>query len=143
MKMGLIRIHITFAILALIQVNIYAQETSSSGSSNDQESADVELFPDQEPSFKGGMAEMQKYIQNNIHYPEEAIDLGAEGKIYISFIVTKRGSISQVKIERGAHPLLNEEAIRLIRNMPKWIPAKKNGKRVNSKMMLPIVFKLS
>lgn len=129
--------------LLLNCASIYGQEPPPPAPKYVKETTDVETFPDEEATYKGGLAEMQKYIQENLQYPEEAIDKGIQGKIYISFIVNKKGSISDVKIERGAEPLLNEEAKRIINSMPKWEPATKNGKRVNSKVMLPIVFKLT
>lgn len=64
------------------------------------------------------------------------------GKVFVSFVVEKDGSIQDVKIEKGVTPALNEEALRVVRSMPKWTPALKDGKEVRTVLTLPIVFHL-
>lgn len=95
-----------------------------------------------ETSFSGGIAEMQHYINNNIVYPEIAIEENEQGRIVVSFIIEADGTVTNVKIDRGASPALDHEAMRLIYEMPKWEFGRCNGKGVRSKAMIPIVFTL-
>ncbi len=83
-----------------------------------------------------------EYISKNIQYPQEAQDNEIEGRVTVQFVVKKDGSISNVDVKRKAHPLLDAEAIRVVKSMPKWEPATQNGKKVNSYYTLPITFKL-
>lgn len=98
----------------------------------------VEL-PDLEASFPGGYDSLKLWLDNNLAYPE---NVSIEGRVFVSFVVLKDGSIAEVNIEKGLHPELNKEAIRLIKAMPKWKPAIWNGLDVASRVRLPIVFKL-
>lgn len=93
--------------------------------------------------FPGGQANMFYFIMNYLNYPEESIELGEQGKVYLSFIVEPDGIISNIKVLRGASKLLDQEAMRIIGEMPRWIPAVCNGKRVRSKMNIPLNFALS
>lgn len=99
-------------------------------------------FPEVEAQFKGGKAKFQKYIGNNIVYPVEAIEKNITGTVYLAFVVGKDGSISDVRVERGVHELLDRAAKDVVRDMPKWKPAKVKGKKVATRMRLPIVFTL-
>ena len=95
------------------------------------------------PEFPGRIAECMKFIKKNMQYPEEAIKKGIEGQVICQFTVTKDGSIEDIIIVRSVHKLLDQEAIRIIKSLPKWIPRKnKNGEFENSKFTLPITFKL-
>ncbi|MBK8443335.1 MAG: TonB family protein [Sphingobacteriales bacterium] len=96
---------------------------------------------EQMPEFLGGDVELLKYLRSNIQYPEEATRLKIEGKVFVSFVVEKDGSIANAKVLRGIGGGCDEEALRLIQNMPKWVPGKQGGKFVNVKYNLPIVFK--
>jgi len=93
------------------------------------------------PEFPGGMPEMVKYLLENMIYPEEMKENGIEGRIFVQFVVTKTGSVEDVTIARGIDGL-NREAIRLVKQMPNWKPGINNGKQVNVKMVVPILFSL-
>ncbi|HBY66893.1 MAG TPA: hypothetical protein DEG69_03450 [Flavobacteriaceae bacterium] len=93
-------------------------------------------------SFSGGKVALTEYLSQNLTYPEEAKSLQIEGKVYVTFSISKDGSTENIKAIRGPGFGLNKEAIRLIQNMPNWKPAIQNGKPVGAKMMLPITFKL-
>lgn len=108
-----------------------------------QEPSEIFSFPDVEAQFPGGQANMQRYIAENITYPDEAIDKDIMGKVYLSFVVRTDGSITNVKIERSAHPILDKEAIRVVRSMPNWTPGEADGKKVPTRCRLPIVFTLT
>lgn len=99
-------------------------------------------FPDVEAQFKGGHDALTKFITNNVHYPFEARKNGIQGRVFISFVVRKSGRLTDIKIERGVDEALDQAAIELVEMMPRWKPAEKDGKKVNCKVMLPIVFQL-
>ncbi len=94
------------------------------------------------PSFPGGEAAMHKYLGENIDYPKEARAAGIEGTVHIEFIVEMDGTISNLKIQRSPHDLLQNEAVRVIRNMPAWNPGKQGIRNVRVRMSMPIDFKL-
>ena len=94
------------------------------------------------PQFPGGQIAMLQYIMKNIKYPEQAMKEGIQGRVAVSFIVEKDGSISDVKPVLSVHPLLNKEAVRVVKSMPKWSPGKHNGKPVRVRYNLPVMFKL-
>lgn len=99
-------------------------------------------FPDIEASFPGGFGEMTKYLQSNIQYPELSMDMGEQGKVYVSFVVDVKGNISNVKIDKSVSDLLDSEAKRVVRLMPNWIAGEKDGEKVKTKVSLPILFKI-
>ncbi len=105
---------------------------------NDSIYAIVEAMPD----FPGGTAKMMGYLAANIHYPQKAKDEGVEGRVFISFVVEKDGSISNVKTLRGIGGGCDEEAVRVVQSMPKWKPGMQEGKPVRVFYNLPINFKL-
>ena len=92
--------------------------------------------------FPGGDAAMYKWIANHLQYPEECREKGIQGRVMIQFVVNKDGSITDVKVLKSPSVLLSEEAIRVVKAMPKWKPAKDKGKVVRSHFRLPIVFRL-
>jgi len=89
-----------------------------------------------------GLIGMNKWISENINYPNEALEKNEQGTVYISFTVGKDGNISGLKVDKGVSPALNMEAHRVVRKMPKWIPGKAEGKLVCVKCHLPITFKI-
>lgn len=94
------------------------------------------------PKFPGGDAALAKYLATHVMYPAQAAEDGAQGKVVVSFVVGKDGSISKVKVIRSKHPALDREAVRVVKAMPKWIPGKMNGKLVNVVYNLPVTFTL-
>lgn len=94
-------------------------------------------------SFPGGMPEMYKYIGNNLVYPQQARETGTQGKVFVTFVVEKDGSLTDVKVLRDIGSGCGEEAIRVVKSMPKWKPAKQRGKAVRMQFNLPISFTLA
>jgi TonB family protein len=92
--------------------------------------------------FPGGMEKCKEYIQTNLKYPQEALDMGIEGKVYVKFVVTKEGNINSVEVVKGINPLMDKEAKRLIQNMPKWSPGIMDGKPVPCYFLLPVHFNI-
>ena len=83
-----------------------------------------------------------RFLAENIVYPDEALELGIQGKCYARFVVTKKGNVSNVEIIKGVEycPEGDAEVIRVLKMMPKWKPARNNGKKVNSYYNIPISF---
>jgi TonB family protein len=97
---------------------------------------------EQMPEFLGGMNAMQQFLMKSVLYPQAAREKGIQGKVYVTFVVGKEGSVSNVKIVRGVHPLLDAEALRVVNAMPKWTPGKQSGKDVAVQFTIPIKFTL-
>ena len=95
------------------------------------------------PSFPGGRQTLMKYIACHVKYPAKAQKEGIHGRVVVQFIVERDGSISNPKIVRSIHPMLDEEAIRVVKNMPNWNPGIINGKPVRVRYYIPINFNLN
>lgn len=106
------------------------------------ETVEIFEFAEKSPEFPGGTAEMMKYIGDHLEYPVIAKENGVQGKVYVQFVIDSIGNINHPVIVKGAHPILDKEAIRVIESMPKWIPGEQKGKPVNVMYTLPIMFKL-
>ena len=94
------------------------------------------------PVFPGGAGKMKEYIAKNIVYPTYAIENGIQGRVFVTFVVERDGSISNVKVRRGIGFGCDEEAIRVIQSMPKWKPARQRGETVRCSYTIPIIFKM-
>ena len=94
------------------------------------------------PQFPGGQTAMLQYMMKNIKYPKQAMKEGIQGRVTVSFIVEKDGRVSNVRLLRSVQPLLDKEAIRVVKSMPKWSPGKQKGKPVRVRFNLPVMFKL-
>ena len=97
---------------------------------------------EQMPQFPGGPAALMDYLNKNIHYPVVAAENGTQGRVSISFVVEKDGSITDVQVARSVDPSLDKEAARVVRGMPRWQPGKQNGSFVRVKYIVPVTFKL-
>ena len=97
---------------------------------------------EQMPQFPGGDAALMKFLSSNINYPQVAMENGVQGRVIVQFVVTKNGSVGEVKVIRSVDRDLDKEAIRLCKSLPKFIPGKMNGQAVNVWSTLPITFKL-
>lgn len=104
--------------------------------------AEIIDFPDVEATFPGGPAEMQRWINSNVQYPQTSIEMNEQGRVYLSFVVEPDGSITNVTVERGVSADLDKEAKRVVRNMPKWTAGEAAGKKVRTRCRLPIIFTL-
>lgn len=94
------------------------------------------------PEYPGGEMALRQYIANSVKYPAEDVKKGTQGKVYVTFVVAKDGSIADAKIARGVSPSLDAEAQRVVNSLPKWKPGKQRGKAVNVSYTVPINFKL-
>ena len=94
------------------------------------------------PSFPGGNGALMSYLNGNTKYPVVAQENGVQGKVIISFVVERDGSISDVRVARSVDPSLDREAQRVVKSMPRWTPGKQNGQTVRVKYTVPVVFRL-
>jgi len=109
-----------------------------------QQEAPKEIFTvvEEQPTYPGGDEARIKFLQENIKYPEEAKELGVQGKVFVTFVVEVDGSITDVRVLRGIGAGCDEEAIRVVKSMPKWQPGKQRGQAVRVQFNLPIKFTL-
>ncbi|MBK7212126.1 MAG: TonB family protein [Bacteroidales bacterium] len=99
-------------------------------------------FVEETPNFPGGEEKMKEFIMKNLSYPKKALENSIQGVVYVNFEIDKKGKVGKVKVLRGIGSDCDEEAIRVIKMMPDWIPAKSSGKAVSSLFTIPITFKL-
>lgn len=97
---------------------------------------------EQMPSFPGGPQALFEYLSKNIRYPAVAEENGVEGKVIVTFVVERDGSITDVVAIKKVDPSLDKEAIRVVKSMPHWIPGKQNGSAVRVKYTVPVTFRL-
>lgn len=98
---------------------------------------------EQMPSFPGGISGLRTYLNQNIRYPAEAQENCVQGRVVVSFVVGKDGHISDVTVLRSVDPSLDKEAVRVVRNMPRWTPGKQGGEPVRVRYNVPVSFRLN
>ena len=96
---------------------------------------------EQQPSFPGGMSALLDYLKENIHWPLGHEEDCIQGRVVVSFMVEKDGSITNAKVERSLDPAFDAEALRVVASMPKWRPGKYNGEATRTKYCIPITFR--
>lgn len=100
------------------------------------------IIVEQMPEFQGGQSQLLKFISSHIVYPQYAIENGIQGTVYLRFVIDKFGAIGDVSVLRKLHPLLDQEAIRVIRQMPRWKPGRQGGREVAVSYTIPVRFAL-
>lgn len=95
------------------------------------------------PSYPGDLTECYMFLARHMHYPEEAAEKGIEGRVQIRFVVEKDGRLTNFEVIETPDPLLSDEALRVLKQMPQWIPAKNKGKDVRCRYSMPIQFRLN
>lgn len=123
------------AILFTINTTAMAQNKKTS---NDKVFEKVEDMPE----FPGGEQAMMDFVGKNVQYPKEAMEKEISGRVLVGFIVEKDGSVNEVKIVRGIGGGCDEEAVRVVKAMPKWKPGKQDGKTVRVSYTMPFFFKM-
>ena len=94
------------------------------------------------PAFPGGNEGLMKFLSDSTRYPVVAQENGIQGRVIVNFVVEKNGSLSDFQIVKGVDPSLDNEALRVLRLMPDWIPGKQKGENVRVRFTLPVVFRL-
>lgn len=134
------RKNVSLKVALMMFVLLFSFMTSTAQTKkNDMLFSVVEVMP----QYPGGQIAMMKYIMENMKYPEQAMKKGIQGRVAVRFIVEKDGSISNVRPIHSVHTLLDKEAVRVVKSMPKWSPGKQHGKPVRVQLIVPIMFKLN
>jgi len=110
----------------------------------EEESDEVFQFAviEDKPEFPGGMAKLMQYLGKNTKFPQIAKENGIQGRVFIQFVIDKKGKVVNVEVVRGVDPYLDKEALRVVKAMPSWKPGKQRGKAVKVSYIVPINFKL-
>ena len=110
----------------------------------EEEVQEQEIFKivEEMPAFPGGEVKLMEYVAKNVKYPQIARETGIQGRVFVNFVVEPDGSVSNVSVLRGIGGGCDEEAMRVVKNMPKWKPGKQRGKAVRVSYMLPVNFQL-
>jgi protein TonB len=137
---------IALVLFCFIILDFFSQEVEAIESNYNETQQEDQIYTivDVNPEYPGGSKEMFAYIAKNMNYPTSAIENEKEGKVFIRFVIDKSGNIVNPEIARGIGgcPECEQEALRIIRAMPKWKPAMVAGEPVKSLFYLPITFHL-
>lgn len=123
-------------------VNTEVQHVEVSQKEEEVAEEEVLVFVEENPEFPGGDAARLKFLSENLKYPPAARDNGIQGKVYIQFVVERDGRITNAKVLRDIGGGCGAEALRVVKSMPKWKPAKQQGRAVRSQFTLPVQFTL-
>ena len=132
------RLLTTLSVLAILLMANTTAMAQNKKATNDKVYEKVEVMPE----FPGGDQAMMDFVAKNVVYPQEARDKEISGRVMVSFIVEKDGSITDAKVVKGIGGGCDEEAVRVVNAMPKWKPGKQKGKPVRVSFMMPFTFKL-
>lgn len=135
MKMFLSIVTLLFAY----NIQTKAQGTTSSSKNQSEEN---QIKTEEVASFPGGSDALSTFLKENTKYPAEAIKQNIEGTVYVKFIINREGGITNIEVVRSVHPLLDEEAKRVVKSMPNWEPGKQRGVPILVSQTLPINFVL-
>ncbi len=117
-------------ILALFSTNLVAQNGK-----------DVLIWAEKMPEFKGGDFALRKYVADHIRYPDILGEVDIRGTVYLRFVVTETGLVTNIEVTKGLDPVLDEEAVRVVKSLPNnFIAGEQNGKKVSVWYSLPVVF---
>lgn len=121
-----------------------AQSDAKATTKTNDATAEEEVFliVEQEAEFPGGLDALSKYLSANLTYPQEARDANVEGKVIVQFVIEKNGKVSNIKVLRDIGSGCGEEAVRVIKGMPRWKPGQQRGKPVRCQFTLPVNFQL-
>ena len=125
--------------------NTEVQEYIAPVRSDEEESAEeaqIFMVVESMPEYPGGEAALYAYLAANIKYPQMAKESGIQGRVFVTFVVERDGRVTDVRVLRGIGGGCDEEAIRVVENMPKWTPGKQRGKSVRVQYNLPVKFTL-
>lgn len=137
--MNILKNIFVLCLLILSASTLYAQ--------SDSDSVKMVINPEEviitQPEFKGGINAMYKYVTDNFEYPEEASKRWISGKVEVEFTIEKSGDVTYVGILKGIDEMVDAEVLRLLKGMPRWTPATRNGVPVRYKVSMPINIKVS
>lgn len=136
--------YLLIGALMIVFSNATMAQTNSGDSANKIEGDSVRIYEivEQMPSFPGGNQAVFQYLSKHIKYPVVAEDKGIQGLVIVTFVVERDGSVTDVRVAKSVDASLDKEAVRVVSDMPRWIPGKKNGKAVRVRYTVPVTFRL-
>ena len=135
-------VRVSYCLPISFKLSDGATEKTAKKSDVNPDKNDVYQTVEEMPQFLGGETAMMEFVAKNIVYPEEARDKEISGRVFVKFVVEKDGSISEVKVAQGIGGGCDEEAVRVVKAMPKWKPGKQDGQPVRVSFTMPFTFKL-
>jgi protein TonB len=137
-------VSLLFIGMSVILVQCKLFQSDQKAQQEEQKSSDSTVYVEveQEPKFPGGKSALFEYLKSEIDYPDKSNRLGVEGTVIVNFFVNKDGSISNVHVAKSVSKLLDEEAKRVVKEMPPWKPGRQDGKVVRVRYRVPIRFSL-
>ncbi len=140
--MRAIRVAVLLSVV-MTSISAIASNRGAYGLARDSVGGD-DIFVDyeQQPQFPGGETALLKYLQENIKYPPKALKDSIQGRVVVQFVVDKAGSVGEVKVVRSVNKDLDDEAVRIVKTLPKFYPGRQNGQAVAVWYTLPVTFKL-
>lgn len=146
--LGMLMILPLFSIAWLVQSCGPVPETAveaeeAAAVSDEYEQEVIFTVVEEQPRFPGGESARQQFMMDNLEYPQAARQAGVQGTVFVSFVIEQDGSVSNVEVLRGVGSGLDEEAVRVVKAMPRWIPGRQRGEDVRVQFNMPIRFRLS
>ena len=134
---------LSLSISSAFAINGEAMTIPQDSITNQTDKEDVLMgIVEQQPAFRGGETALMEFIKNNLRFPEELQETYRQERVILSFNIEKDGSITDIEVMRSPHDAMSNEAIRVVKLMPKWQPGKLRGKATRTKYVLPISFRL-
>ena len=132
----------TSVLIALVAGTLWLPLQAQTVQTDSSSTPDRVLYTvvQKQPEFPGGISKLGQYISENLRYPKTAQAAGLAGRVFIRFIITKKGAIEKVQVLKGVSPEIDAEAIRMVASMPNWLPGKVDGQAVDCFYNLPINF---
>ena len=129
-----------FLLILAIGVVMFPALCLAQNTEKNSTQQEVMLTPEQQPKFPGGLVELTRFLKENVNYPEATRESNIQGKVLVQFVVTKTGEVTDIEVLRSVDPLLDAEAVRVCRLLPRFEPGKVDGKPVNVRYVLPVNF---
>ena len=124
-----------------VEENYSSNETAMNEESSYSGKSETNKVVETMPTFPGGNEALMKYLSDNVKVPLDAEENGIQGKVVVSYVIDFDGSVIDVQVVQSVHPVLDEEAVRVVKNMPKWTAGTRNGMAVRTKYSIPINFR--
>ena len=136
--------YLLIGALMIVFSNATMAQTNSGDSANKIEGDSVRIYDvvEQMPSFPGGNQALVEYLSKHIKYPVVAEEKRIQGRVIVTFVVERDGSVTDVRVAKSVHAFLDKEAVRVVSGMPRWIPGKQNGKAIRVRYTVPVTFGL-
>ncbi len=131
-----------FVMVLMVNMVSVGQDVRKDKDARTEQDGAIFTIVEQMPEFPGGMEALYQFLAANIKYPGTK-DVCVSGKVFVTFVIEKDGTVSDAKVVRKLHPAFDEEALRVVKLMPKWKPGQQDGKPVRVQFNLPINFSLN